>query len=105
MSIARGGWQAEAMQLLSAPWVVPILAPTLGGMVLSVASWRWIFWIATIYGVISLALVAWKLPDTLPRGFNGIWGSLNQRATEPKPEMRNCIVVVDGSGRLIEAWT
>ena len=46
-----------------------------------------------------------KLPDTLPRGFNGIWGSLNQRATEPKPEMRNCIVVVDGSGRLIEAWT
>ena len=46
-----------------------------------------------------------KLPDTLPRGFNGIWGSLNQRATEPKPEMRNCIVVVDGSGKLIEAWT
>ena len=47
-----------------------------------------------------------KLPDPpLPRGFNGIWGSLNQRATEPKPEMRNCIVVVDGSGKLIEAWT
>ena len=46
-----------------------------------------------------------KLPDTLPRGFNGIWGSLNQRATEPKPEMRNCIVVVDGRGKLIEAWT
>ena len=46
-----------------------------------------------------------KLPETLPRGFNGIWGSLNQRATEPKPEMRNCIVVVDGSGKLIEAWT
>jgi sugar lactone lactonase YvrE len=46
-----------------------------------------------------------KLPDVLPRGFNGIWGSLNQRATEPKPEMRNCIVVVDGSGKLIEAWT
>jgi hypothetical protein len=32
-----------------------------------------------------------KLPDTLPRGFNGIWGSLNQRATEPKAEMRNCL--------------
>ena len=46
-----------------------------------------------------------KLPDALPRGFNGIWGSLNQRATEPKPEMRNCIVVVDGGGTLIESWT
>jgi len=46
-----------------------------------------------------------KLPDTLPRGFNGIWGSMNQRATEPKPEMRNCIVVVDGSGKMIESWT
>jgi peptidylamidoglycolate lyase len=46
-----------------------------------------------------------KLPETLPRGFNGIWGSMNQRATEPKPEMRNCIVVVDGSGKMIEAWT
>src|SRR6476646_5506828 len=40
-----------------------------------------------------------KLPDTLPRGFNGIWGSMTQRATEPKPETRNCIVVVDGSGK------
>ena len=46
-----------------------------------------------------------KLPETLPRGFNGSWGSFNQRATEPKPEMRNCIVVVDGSGKLIDAWT
>ena len=46
-----------------------------------------------------------KLPDTLPRGFNGIWGSLNQRATEPKPDMRNCIVIVDGRGALVESWT
>lgn len=46
-----------------------------------------------------------KLPDTLPRAFNGIWGSLGQRATEPKPEVRNCIVVVDRNGTLIESWT
>ena len=48
-----------------------------------------------------------KLPDTLPRGFNGIWGSLNQRATEPKPEMRNCILVVDGNGKVVdgESWS
>ena len=28
-----------------------------------------------------------KLPDTLPRTCNGMWGSLGQRATEPKAEL------------------
>jgi hypothetical protein len=46
-----------------------------------------------------------KLPDPLPRGFNGIWGSTGQRATEPEAEMRHCIVVVDGTGKMIESWT
>jgi hypothetical protein len=46
-----------------------------------------------------------KLPDPLPRGFNGIWGSLGERATTPKAEMRNCLLVVDGTGKVIEAWT
>lgn len=66
--IATGPQGARIMsQLMLVLGVVPILAPTLGGMVLSVASWRWIFWIATFYGLISLLLVAWTLPDTLPR--------------------------------------
>jgi hypothetical protein len=46
-----------------------------------------------------------KVPEKLGRGYNGTWGSLGQRATEPKPEMRNCIVVVDRNGKLVEAWT
>src|SRR5436190_4265801 len=45
-----------------------------------------------------------KLPATTGRGFNGIWGSLGERATVPKAEMRNCLLVVDGSGKVIEAW-
>ena len=45
-----------------------------------------------------------KLPPTLGRGFNGIWGSLGERATVPKAEMRNCILVVDASGKVVEAW-
>src|SRR5262245_38662346 len=45
-----------------------------------------------------------KLPEKLGRGYNGIWGSLGERATVPKAEMRNCILVVDGSGKVIEAW-
>ena len=66
--VATGPQGARIMsQLMLVLGVVPVLAPTLGGMVLSVASWRWIFWVATIYGVLSLAAVAWTLPDTLPR--------------------------------------
>ena len=47
--------------------VAPILAPTLGGFVIGVASWHAIFWICALYGGICCALVVWKLPDTLPR--------------------------------------
>ena len=66
--IATGPQGARIMsQLMLVLGVVPILAPTLGGLVLSIASWRWIFWVATMYGVVSLLLVAWLLPDTLPR--------------------------------------
>ena len=46
-----------------------------------------------------------KAPDSPARGFNGSWGSLGQRATEPKAEFRNCIVVVDRTGKLVESWT
>ena len=42
-----------------------------------------------------------KLPATTGRGFNGIWGSLGERATVPKAEMRNCLLVVDGTGKVI----
>jgi hypothetical protein len=45
-----------------------------------------------------------KLPATTGRGYNGIWGSLGERATVPKAEMRNCLLVVDGTGKVIEAW-
>ncbi|MGE3958794.1 MAG: 6-bladed beta-propeller [Vicinamibacterales bacterium] len=46
-----------------------------------------------------------KLPETLPRGFTNEWGSLGERATTPKAEMRNCILIVDRQGRLVESWT
>ena len=45
-----------------------------------------------------------KLPETLGRGFNGIWGSLGERATVPRAEMRNCLLVVDRSGKVVETW-
>ncbi len=46
--------------------VAPILAPTIGGAVLVVADWRWIFWLLSAYGAACFALVCLALPDTLP---------------------------------------
>jgi sugar lactone lactonase YvrE len=46
-----------------------------------------------------------KAPETPGRGFNGIWGSTGERATVPKPELRNCLLVVNADGKVIEAWT
>ncbi|HEY8613916.1 MAG TPA: multidrug effflux MFS transporter [Roseomonas sp.] len=44
----------------------PILAPSLGGLLLGVAGWRSIFWVMAGYGALSCLLVWWLLPDTLP---------------------------------------
>ncbi|MBE7211486.1 MAG: multidrug effflux MFS transporter [Gluconacetobacter diazotrophicus] len=66
--VSAGNQGARIMsQLMLVLGVVPILAPTLGGLVLSVASWRWIFWIAALYGVVMTVVVVLALPDTLPR--------------------------------------
>ena len=46
----------------------PILAPSLGSIVLQAASWRGIFWINVGYGALALVLAAFALPDTLPAG-------------------------------------
>jgi peptidylamidoglycolate lyase len=55
-----------------------------------------------------------KLPDQLPPmlpafgiagDFPGFWGAFGfQAANEPIASMRNTVVIVDGQGRLIEAW-
>ncbi len=46
--------------------VVPMLAPTLGGVILHFAGWRTIFWVSTIYGAFSVALISLLLRETLP---------------------------------------
>jgi DHA1 family bicyclomycin/chloramphenicol resistance-like MFS transporter len=46
--------------------VAPVLAPSVGGLVLTFANWRVIFWIVAAYGGIGLLLAARFLPDTLP---------------------------------------
>jgi hypothetical protein len=46
-----------------------------------------------------------KLPEKLPNNFTGYWGSTGQQATQPTPEWRNCIVIVDANGKATQSWT
>jgi DHA1 family bicyclomycin/chloramphenicol resistance-like MFS transporter len=65
--LADGHAAARLMsRLMLVMGVAPILAPSLGGLILGVASWHAIFWIATAYGAICCVVVWRVLPDTLP---------------------------------------
>jgi DHA1 family bicyclomycin/chloramphenicol resistance-like MFS transporter len=64
--LADGHAAARLMsQLFLVMGAAPILAPTLGGFVLTFSTWHFIFWMTTVYGAICCVLVWWKLPDTL----------------------------------------
>lgn len=64
--LADGHDAARLMsRLILVMGAAPILAPTLGGLVLTIGSWRAIFWFAAIYGATCTLLVALKLPDTI----------------------------------------
>lgn len=68
----------------------PILAPTLGALVLAVANWHAIFWITTVYGALCSALVAAALPDTLAphhRSRLGLVGLLGKYAVVARDRM------------------
>jgi DNA-binding beta-propeller fold protein YncE len=53
------------------------------------------------------------LPAIMPPGYNGSYGSIDykegmngaSRRETPPDLMENCIVIVDGNGKLIESWT
>lgn len=47
-----------------------------------------------------------KLPDPLPAGYRGFYGSIFRSAiSAPTNEVRNCLVVVDANGRIVERWS
>lgn len=54
--------------------VAPIVAPIIGSGVIAAGSWRWIFVLAAIYGVTAIALVWFRLPDTLPISRRSVLG-------------------------------
>ena len=82
ISVVRDSYQGEAMArtmsiIMSIFVLVPVIAPSLGSMILSFASWRWVFGACAIAAV-SLAVWTMRLPETLkpenrlPLGFSSI---------------------------------
>ncbi|MFH8249831.1 MDR family MFS transporter [Microbacterium sp. B2969] len=57
------------MAMVSLPAALgPILGPTIGGLILSFADWRWLFWVNVPFCVAGL-LLAWRfIPADAPRG-------------------------------------
>lgn len=63
-----GQQMARIMSLALAAFVTaPIIAPSLGALMLSVGSWRLIFVLLAVYGLTLAALCALWLPESLPR--------------------------------------
>lgn len=46
--------------------VAPVVAPTLGGYLLTITSWRGVFAFLAVYGLVIIPLAARVLPETLP---------------------------------------
>lgn len=65
--LAEGHAAARMMsRLILVSGVAPIVAPSLGGLMLIFASWHAIFWFFVVYGAVCSVLVQLYLPDTLP---------------------------------------
>jgi DHA1 family bicyclomycin/chloramphenicol resistance-like MFS transporter len=46
--------------------IAPLIAPLIGGHVAVWFGWRAIFWILAAFAAVVIALVLWKIPETLP---------------------------------------
>lgn len=67
VDIAHGDRLARIMSILMAVGgLAPMLAPVTGSTVLSVATWRMIFWCLAGFGLLMMAMAAIVIPETLP---------------------------------------
>ena len=57
------------MSIVAVPaMLAPILGPTIGGLILDNASWRWIFYVNVPIGVIAVIAALRILPNDEARG-------------------------------------
>jgi len=72
----EGAEMARVMSLVLAAFITaPLVAPSIGAVILGLGSWRWIFWFLAIYGAVLLALVLAYLEESLPRPDPGALGT------------------------------
>ncbi len=63
-----GAEMARVMSLVLAAFITaPLIAPSIGALILTLGSWRWIFWFLALYGAVLLTLVLVYLEESLPR--------------------------------------
>ncbi len=72
VAIVRDRYQGAAMaQIMSTAMIVfmivPVLAPSLGQLLLAIASWRWVFLTLAIYALLLAIWSVLRLPETLAR--------------------------------------
>lgn len=67
VDLAHGHVLARAMSLLQAiGGLAPMIAPVLGGVIVTYMPWRWVFWFLTAFTILmTLAAWAWA-PESLP---------------------------------------
>lgn len=68
-AIVRDLWEgnqaAKAMSyVVMAMTIAPLIAPSLGGLILAFADWRMIFWFLCFFGVAAFLLILFFLPET-----------------------------------------
>lgn len=67
----RGEQAARIMNMIGIILAVaPIISPTLGGLLLEVGSWRWIFVLMVLYAAGVLAIVWLTMRETVPRNLS-----------------------------------
>ena len=79
--------QTQTPQMLSTLTIImaiaPIAGPFIGGGLLKVASWHWIFWLLAMIGVLMFTAI-FKLPETLPtekRASGSVWNAFKNYRT------------------------
>lgn len=66
--VAQGPDAVRLMaNLMLVSGIAPVIAPTIGGLMLQLTGWRGIFGVLAAYGGLVLALVLLALPESLPR--------------------------------------
>lgn len=67
----RGEQAARIMNMIGIILAVaPVISPTLGGLLLEVGEWRWIFVLMVIYGVAALVILWTTMHETVPRNLS-----------------------------------